>query len=202
MATNLDDDYSKGVNDARQGRYEDAIARLTRVITSTDFDFGRREHARMLLGYAKAQLDDWDGAIECFKAAMINDIECLPAHTALGHAYLMADKLSDAVETFRVAIQKDPNNAQARHGLGWALLQEGKNLDEALHQNYEALRLSPKSAAIRDSVGWTLYKLGDLEAAAEQLEEAVKLDPDHRVILSHWKEVRSQKSPAQSPESR
>jgi len=186
--------YSAGVTDVRDGRYEKGIERLARFIESPECDFVRREHARMLLGYAKGQLDDWEGAIECFKTAMVKDIECLPAQTALGHSYLMANRISEAIEIFSVAVQKDPGNAQAHHGLGWALLVEGKNFEEALYQSQEALRLSPRSPAIRDSVGWALYKLGDVEAAAEQLEEAVKLDPDHPDILAHWREVRAARS--------
>lgn len=180
--------YTEGVQLMKERRFSEAEPLLTRVVEET-FDFLRREHSRMLLGYARSELQDWKGAIECFHQAMVNDIDCLPAYTALGHAYLMGGQGEKAVETFRIAVQRDPKNVQARHGLGWALLETNTDLDEALYQAQEALHLDSESAAVRDTVGWALYKHGDLEAAAEQMEEAVRLDPDHPVILGHRREI-------------
>lgn len=182
--------YEEGIARVKEGRYADAIHLLAPILDDPHADFGRREHARMVMGFAKSQSQDWEGAIECFRTAMMNDYECLPAQTALGHAYIMAGRLPEAIEIFTAAVKKEPKNAQAHHGLGWALALEGKRLEEALSETHEALRLDPKSPAIRDSVAWTLYKLGDIEAAAEQLEEAIRLDPDHPVILAHWREVK------------
>ncbi len=186
----LDDNYRLGIEAARAGRNADAVRLLEPVVASESVDFARREHARMLLGYAHAQDGRWEDAIPCFRAAMLNDIECLPARTALGHALLQSGRVDEAIEVYRTAAQLAPSSAPARHGLGWALMQKGEDLDEALYQAQEALRLDPGSAAIRDSVGWILYKLGDAEAAAEQLELAVSIDPDHPVILAHRREVR------------
>lgn len=190
MGQDLTSEYEAGIALLRDGKPREARARLERFLAGADSDRARREHARMLVGYACGQLDDWAAAAAAFRQAMTNDIECLPAYTALGHAYLILERIGEAVETFRMAVQKDPKNPQARHGLGWALLQQGEDLDEALYQAQEALRLNPQSAAIRDTVGWALYQHGDVEAAAEQLEEAIRLDPDHPAILAHWREVR------------
>lgn len=182
--------YETAVELVRKGQYDPAMSDLEDLLAAADLDSGRREHARMLLGFARARMEDWDGAIACFREALVNDVNCLSAQTALGHAYLMAGRLPEARENFSVAVQRDGHNAQAHHGLGWTLLEEGKNLDEALYQLQEALRLDPDSAAIRDSVGWALYRMNDLDGAMEQLEEAVRRDPDHAVILSHRREVK------------
>ena len=182
--------YELGVNQVRQGFYSDAVNTLAEYIEAESIDFGRREHARMVLGFAHAQGGNWNAAISCFKEVMINDIECLPSYTALGHAYLMNKQIDDSIEIFKVAVQKDPENAQARHGLGWSLLEEGRDIDEALYQTQEAFRIDPDSAPIRDTLGWALYKKGELEAAVEQMDEAVKIDPDHPVILEHRKIVK------------
>lgn len=188
-AQGSDESYERGIELAAKGNYEAAVTVLEGFV-AVSTDFPRREQARMALGFAKGQINDWQGAIKCFHDAMVNDIECLPAYTALGHAHLMAGEGDKAIEYFRIAVQKDPRNPQARNGLGDALLKTNSDLDEALYQAQEALRLSPGSAAIRDTVGWILYQHGDLEAAAEQLEEAVRIDPDHQVILAHRREVR------------
>lgn len=183
-------DYVSGVELVKRGQYAEAVDHLTKYVKSGHPDVGRADHARMLCGFAHAQMDEWDAAAEQFRVAMTNDIECVPAYTALGHSYLMAGRTDESIDIFKVAVQKDPKNAQAHHGLGWALLEKGDDLGEALYQTQEALRLSPQSAAIRDSVGWALYKSGALEAAAEQMDEAVKLDPDHPTILAHRREIR------------
>lgn len=190
MGDDLTQRYEAAVEMIKEGQYREAEPALAAVCSSEAIDFQRREHSRMLLGFARAQLDDWDGAIACFKEVLVNDIECLPAQTALGHAYLMSGRTAEALETFRVAVQRDGRNPQARHGLGWTLLEEGKDIDEALYQLQEALRLDSDSAAIRDSVGWALYRMGDLDGALEQLEEAVRRNPDHPIILQHRREVR------------
>ncbi len=190
MGDDLNQRYENAVAAIRDGKYREVEPVLAGLVASAALDFQRREHSRMLLGFARAQIDDWAGAITCFKEVLINDIECLPAQTALGHAYLMNGNVQEALETFRVAVQRDARNPQARHGLGWTLLEEGSDLDEALYQLQEALRLDPDSAAVRDSVGWALYRLGDLEGSLEQLEEAVKRNPDHPIILQHRREVR------------
>jgi tetratricopeptide (TPR) repeat protein len=190
MGRDVIEEYERGVADSAAGRFDQAAKRLEKVVASAEIDFVRREHARMLLGYASAQREDWNRAIACFKEALLNDIECLPAHTALGHAYILSGRIPEAIEVFRMAVQKDPENSQARHGLGWALMEEGRDMNEALFQVQEALQLNPRSAAIRDSMGWVFYRMGRLEEAAEQLDEAVKIDPDHPVILAHRREVR------------
>ncbi|RMH57264.1 MAG: hypothetical protein D6679_07035 [Candidatus Hydrogenedentota bacterium] len=185
-------EYEKAVELVRASAYEEALPLLEKILAAAQLDFGRLEHCRMLAGFVCGEMGKWEEAIPHFRQAMVNDIECLPAYTALGHAYLMAGRIPEAVETFRVAVQKDPANPQARHGLAWSLLEEERNLDEALYQAQEALRLDPQSAAVRDTVGWVLYRVGDLEAAMEQLDEAVRLNPDHPVILQHWREVRKE----------
>ncbi len=190
MDAELTKQYEKGIECVKDGRYQEALPLLSAVLEDSHAEFAKVEHARMLLGFSRTQLKDWNGAIDCFRTAMINDFNCMPAQTALGHAYIMAGRLTEAIETFTTAVQKDPKNAAAHHGLGWALALEGTRLEEALSETHEAVRLDPKSPAVRDSVGWTLYKLGDIEAASEQLEEAIRLDPDHPVILAHWREVR------------
>jgi tetratricopeptide (TPR) repeat protein len=190
MGAEIEEEYLSGVEDVAAGRFDRAASRLERVVASREIDFVRKEHARMLLGFASAQREDWNRAIACFKEVLLNDIECLPAQTALGHAYIKSGRIPDAIDVFRMAIQKDPQNYQARHGLGWALMEEGRDMDEALFQVQEALQLNPRSAAIRDSMGWVFYRMGRLEEAAEQLDEAVKIDPDHPVILAHRREVK------------
>lgn len=182
--------YERGVAAARDGRFDQAAIFLGSVAVSREIDPGRREHARMILGYTKGRLDDWDGAIECFREVIRNDPECIPAETALGHAFIVTGRIAEAIEIFRSALRKNPENPQSIHGLAWALLEEGRDLKEALYQAQEALRRDPESAAIRDTVGWIFFRMGELEAAEEQLEKAVLIDPDHAVILEHRRMVK------------
>jgi tetratricopeptide (TPR) repeat protein len=190
MADDLIQTYERGVAAVRDGRLDQAAIFLGSIAASKEIDPGRREHARMLLGYAKGKLDDWSGAIECFREVLRNDPECIPAETALGHAMVVTGRIPEAIEIFRSALRKDPENPQSIHGLAWALLEEGKDLKEALYQAQEALRRDPESAPIRDTVGWIFFRTGELEAAEEQLEKAILIDPDHAVILEHRHAVR------------
>jgi tetratricopeptide (TPR) repeat protein len=51
--------------------------------------------------------------------------------------------------------------------------------------------MNPDSAAIVDSMGWVLFKLGDYRAALDYLERAYRLEPGPE-IGSHLVEVRWQ----------
>jgi Flp pilus assembly protein TadD len=48
-----------------------------------------------------------------------------------------------------------------------------------------AVALRPNDGNIADSLGWALFKLGDLPGAIQWLEKAVELEPRNSVINDH-----------------
>ena len=81
-----------------------------------------------------------------------------------------------------------PESAQGYNALGYSLADRNLRLDEARVLIEKALALSPEDYFILDSMGWVLYRQGDLPAALGYLEKAFsrKDDPE---IAAHIGEV-------------
>src|SRR5690606_23202634 len=71
----------------------------------------------------------------------------------------------------------DPNNANAYNALGYTYADQNRMLDEAEDLLEQALALDPDNPYILDSVGWYLFRTGDLEAAVEYLERSYQQLP-------------------------
>ncbi len=89
---------------------------------------------------------------------------------------------------FRSVLKKDPRNANALNALGYMLAERNTRLKEARGYIEQALAVNPDSAAILDSMGWVLYRLGELDAAREYLQKAYAREADDE-IAAHLIEV-------------
>jgi tetratricopeptide (TPR) repeat protein len=85
-------------------------------------------------------------------------------------------------------LEKDPDHADALNALGYTLADRNERLDEAFAYVARALKLRPDSAAILDSMGWVLYRQGDLAQATSYLRRALQLNQDDE-IAAHLGEV-------------
>ena len=88
----------------------------------------------------------------------------------------------------RRLLEKDPDHADALNALGYTLADRNERLDEAFAYIARALKLRPDSAAILDSMGWVLYRQGDLSGATSYLRRALALSQDDE-IAAHLGEV-------------
>ena len=85
-------------------------------------------------------------------------------------------------------LEQDPDHADALNALGYTLADRNERLDEAFAYVARALKLRPDSPAILDSMGWVLYRQGDLAQAAGYLRRALELNQDDE-IAAHLGEV-------------
>ncbi|MNC87016.1 bacteriophage N4 receptor, outer membrane subunit [compost metagenome] len=69
-------------------------------------------------------------------------------------------------------IKLRPDHAHAYNALGYSLAERNIRLSEAKTLIEKALELSPNDYFIIDSMGWVLYRMGDLPGAAAQLRRA------------------------------
>ncbi|MCP4270778.1 MAG: tetratricopeptide repeat protein [Gammaproteobacteria bacterium] len=88
----------------------------------------------------------------------------------------------------RYILSTDPEHTNALNALGYTLADTNKNLPEALKLIEKAYSSDPESPAIVDSMGWVLYRLGDLTQALQYLQQAYKIDPSSE-IAAHLGEV-------------
>lgn len=116
----------------------------------------------------------------------------LPGHPSLHYAYGLwlaeSDEIDAALAQFRAIVDADPDNAEALNALGYTMADRTDRHTEALAYIERALALSPQSAAIIDSMGWVLYRLGRASEALGFLERAFALEPGAE-IGAHLGEV-------------
>jgi len=99
------------------------------------------------------------------------------------------------LDAFRAMVAKVPNGFLGRYGLGNKLLQEGRNLEEAVEHLRVAVSLDPVHVASHFALGRALAKLGRKDEASPVLTAGidaavsgrsnggVDLVPEMRVLL-------------------
>jgi tetratricopeptide (TPR) repeat protein len=169
---------------AKQGKLDEARKYLQNVNAG--------DGERVQLQIAEAQLlreaDRNKDAFELLGKAL----EANPKQPDLMYDYaLTAEKVNrmDLLETnLRELIQIKPDHAHAYNALGYSLADRNERLPEARKLIEKALELAPEDYYIMDSMGWVLYRMGDLKGAAQQLRRAWKGRPDGE-IGAHLGEV-------------
>jgi len=97
-------------------------------------------------------------------------------------------RVDEAIADLRRLHAIDPDNADTMNALGYTLADRTDQFEEALSLITRALEKKPDSAAIIDSMGWVLYRLGKLEEALVYLRRAFELQRDAEVA-AHLGEV-------------
>lgn len=97
---------------------------------------------------------------------------------------MVAEKLDrvDVLErNLRKIIDIQPDHAHAYNALGYTLADRNTRLPEARKLIEKALELSPQDGYIIDSLGWVLFRMGELREAIVQLRRAFELRPEAEV---------------------
>lgn len=170
---------------AKQGRIEEARRHLA------GSDAGNpRERAQLLIG--EAQLLREAGRNADAHAALTAALERQPDQPDLLYEIaLLAEKLGrvDELESgLRRLIEIKPDHAHALNALGYSLAERNMRLAEARTLIERALELAPNDPFILDSKGWVLFRLGEMQAALDVLNQAFGIRPDPE-IAAHLGEV-------------
>ncbi len=81
----------------------------------------------------------------------------------------------------RAILARKPEHADALNALGYTLADQTDRYEEAYQLISRALKLRPDSAAVMDSMGWVLYRLGRLDEARDYLRKAYGKNPDGEI---------------------
>ena len=170
---------------AKQGKVEEARAYLHAVKASDDLE-------KVQLITAEAQILRDAGMAGEALTLLGKALESQPDQPELLYDMaLTADKLDrfDILEeNLRKVIKVKPDYAHAYNALGYSLADRNERLPEARKLIEKALELSPDDSFIIDSMGWVLYREGDLKGAARYLRRAYDGRPDAE-IGAHLGEV-------------
>jgi tetratricopeptide (TPR) repeat protein len=170
---------------AKQGKLDEARAFLKRVADENPED-------AVQLTVAEAQLlRDAQRHTDAF-SLLSEALDKQPEQPDLLYDLaLTAEKLEryDLLEThLRKLIQIKPDHAHAYNALGYSFADRNTNLPEARKLIEKALEIAPEDHFIIDSMGWVLYREGDLKGAARELRRAYSGRPDAE-IGAHLGEV-------------
>jgi tetratricopeptide (TPR) repeat protein len=91
------------------------------------------------------------------------------------------DQVDGAITTLRALLAKRPKDPVAMNALGYTLAEHNLELREANNLVREALEMSPDSAAVQDSMGWTLHRLGQQKEALKWLTKAYAVEKDAEI---------------------
>ena len=168
----------------KQGKLDEARAYLRQV------DVDGAERVQVLITEAQL-LRDANRHREAYEL-LGKALEAQPEQPELlyDHA-LTAEKLErfDVLESgLRKLIRLKPDYAHAYNALGYSLADRNQRLPEARKLIERALELSPEDYYIIDSMGWVLYRMGDLKGAVQYLRRAYDGRPDAE-ISAHLGEV-------------
>ena len=119
-----------------------------------------------------ASVDRYEDALKLYDKAMRYRPD--DERTALGRAELLLrmGRLDEAIDAYAEAVERWPDSAMALNAYGYTLADRTERYREAEKLIRRALKKEPESAAIIDSMGWVLFKLGRFDEALLELERA------------------------------
>ncbi len=172
------------------GDAEAGIATLAALSES----HGDRIEVQSGLGDALRMAERYDEAAEAYSRA-IELIDGSPqrVHWPLFYtraiAYERAGEWVLAEADFRQALAIEPGQPLVLNYLGYSLVEQRRNLDEALDMIERAVAGEPDDGYITDSLGWVYYRLGRFDEALGPMMKAVELVPSDPVLNDHLGDV-------------
>lgn len=95
----------------------------------------------------------------------------------LGYCMLRLNRPADAKTAYEEALRRAPGNPEASNGIAWCLLEIGGSADEAARYAADAVRSSPGSSYMHDTLARALLAAGRCADARAAAERGIALDP-------------------------
>ncbi len=183
-------------------QYVQAQIRYAQVLSKE----GKLEAARAHLQQASARSGEQRVQLILAEAQLLRDanqpkagfdllaraLDRLPNDPDLLYDYAMLAERIERMDILETSLRKliglRPEHAHAYNALGYSLADRNQRLPEARELIEKALKLAPDDFFIIDSMGWVLYRMGDLKDALGYLRRAFAGRPDPE-IAAHLGEV-------------
>ncbi|MET0807948.1 MAG: tetratricopeptide repeat protein [Pseudoxanthomonas sp.] len=170
------------------GRKDEAFTDVRALQADASADDEARRGAYLLEAELKQKNQDDPGEID----VLARGLAAYPDDNALlyarGLAWERRDRIDRAEADLRRILVTDPENVAALNALGYTLADRTTRYQEALELIGRARAAEPDEAAIIDSYGWVLYRLGRNAEALVELRRAFTLQKDAE-IAAHIAEV-------------
>jgi tetratricopeptide (TPR) repeat protein len=170
---------------AKQGKLVEGREHLRKLAAA-----GGPERVQLILAEAQL-LRDANREKEAFQVVE-QALDAQPEQPELLYDYAMLAERVDRVDVLESSLRKlikiRPDHAHAYNALGYSLADRNLRLGEARELIEQALKLAPEDWFIVDSMGWVLYRQGNLPEAITWLRKAHAGRPDAE-IAAHLGEV-------------
>ncbi len=166
--------YKLGVSYLNEGNIPAAMVELQKALEIDP----EEKNAHYTLGIIYDAQEKHAEALEFFEKALKIDTQFADAHNARGMTLAKLRRWDEAIESFRTAVADRfyaaPHFAYSNIGFAYY---EKRELERALENFREALRIQPAFDRARYGMGITLLDLGRTAEASRELGEAVRLNP-------------------------
>jgi len=170
---------------AKQGKLDEARGRLQEAAA-------KNSQQRVQLILAEAQLLRDANQPKTAFDLVGQALERVPNNPELLYDYAMLAEKIERVDILEASLRKlieiRPEHAHAYNALGYSLADRNQRLPEARELIEKALQLAPEDSFIIDSMGWVLYRMGNLKDSLGYLRRAFAGRPDPE-IAAHLGEV-------------
>ena len=141
-------------------------------------DGEQKSGARTFRANSLDMLDRYPEAIADYERVITYSPEWWEAHANLGICHARNGHSEDAERAFRRGLEECPGSPEIRDELAAHLLNENKNLKEALSLAEEAVALGQDEIRHLYTLGEARLALGDEEGSAEAYRTVLNLDPE------------------------
>lgn len=170
------------------GRKDEAFAEARTLQGDASVEDGTRRDAYLMEAELRQQDEQDAGELEVFARGLAAYPDDLALLYSRGLAWERRDRIDHAEADFRRILVIEPDNVAALNALGYTLADRTTRYQEALELIDRARTAVPDDAAIIDSYGWVLYRLGRNVEALVELRRAFTLQKDPE-IAAHVAEV-------------
>lgn len=169
----------------RLKKFPDAMEHLERAIALNP----KQPEPHIVMGLAYLQQKQFEKSAGAFEEGIRHNPQNADLHFNLGTAYDKLDRFDDVVVAMETAIKLDPHHADALNYLGYSYAERGIRVDLAVVLTKQAVALKPDNGYYVDSLGWALFKSGQLSDALREIQKAVALVGDDPVIFEHLGDI-------------
>ncbi|MFN3532252.1 MAG: tetratricopeptide repeat protein [Candidatus Brocadia sp.] len=133
------------------------------------------------------KIDEAIAVVENMKLIPLDKETTRDIHFLLANLYYEEQRFDRVEEELQMTLKLDPDFHEANNFLGYLLVENNRNLDEAIQLINKALKAQPRNGAYLDSLGWAYYKKAQVEErddylimALQKLLEAIQFmeEPD------------------------
>ncbi len=161
------------------------------VSATADFERGKELLARpqtpidyVMLGTAKAQLNDSDGAIADYTTAIALNPRLVVAYNNRGNLRQYLGDLDGAIVDFNTVLAIDPRSPIAYNNRA-IVYSHLARYDEAIADYTQALVLQPNFTSVYNNRANAYCQMGDYAAAVADYSKSIEFDPNFAVAYSN-----------------